>query len=404
MYFHYLSDFLLPYWLKENISETRKLIDKADKELKFGIKESFESIPFNLVGPKVLEDKLLEVRQKYFEVFEKALSKNSKEGNPVQTRPGDFPEWDEYRFLLRKTFAFRPFSMIVKKGVSSGGKEVLVLCEQFPIPIFLFLTVYPLCWNALNEKNQFSINKHPIYPLFYRYMQEPLAMAMSLAVVDKAFEDEPHAKDYVVSRLHSFPMNYTSGVLLYNSGIYTRWRDWRDDSNRCYDKIDTIKEWIDLLSNSYETPGSEQIIALWAKLFNLTAGEVQGLKAAAKYAPIVSENKDLRTLLLGLLDYVGKSPKDFQNEKVRRSNNPIAKVVTQLVHKQITFEEAVERIPGISNEQVIRDFIGDVMTGWSFAQDLHDGCYRIYGPTIIAIAYNGTNDSSKSSKENKQAN
>ena len=32
------------------------------------------------------------------------------------------------------------------------------------------------------------------------------------------------------------------------------------------------------------------------------------------------------------------------------------------------------------------------MSGLSFAQDLHDGCFRIYGPTIIAIAYSGVRD------------
>jgi len=406
MYFNYPSEYILPNWLEESIIKTKEMIGKADEELKFGINESYKSIPFNLVTPRLIKEKLQEVRERFFKAFEKTPANNGKSDYSFWTKPENSTKFITYRSLLQDTFDFYPFSMLVKKGVSSSGKEALVLCEETPIPIFLFQTVYPLCWNAIDEKNKFSISKHPIYPLFHRYMQEPLAMAMSLSVIDKAFGDDSGARDYVINRLHSHPTNYTAGVLLYSSGIYMRWKDWRDDSDRCLGKIDTIKEWIALLSNSNETPDNEQIISLWAKLFDLTAGEIQGLKAAAKYAPIVSESNDLPTLLLGLFDYVVKNPKEFQNDKVHRSENYIAKLITRLVSKQISLDEALEQIPFISKEQLIRDFIGNVMSGWSFAQDLHDGCFRIYAPTIIAVAYNNARNKadSKPSKVDEVAN
>ena len=389
MYFNYPSEYLLPTWLEENIFQTKKMIGKADKELKFGICESFESIPFNLVGPKILKDKQQEVREKYLKAFEKAFQKNSKDEDFI---PLGIPDFSHYHFLLQDTFDFYPFAILVKKGVSSSGKEALVISNDSPIPVFLFRTVFPLCWNSLNDKNRFPISKHPIYPLFHRYIQEPLSIAMTLAVINSVFEDESGAKDFVIERIRSLPMNFTAGVLLYNSGVFLRWKDWRDNSNRCLGKIDTIREWIDLLSDPYAAPDSDKIIALWAKLFDLTSGEVQGLKAAAKYAPIVSENKDLSKLLLGLFDFAMKNPGEFKKEKVGRSENSIARVIYQLVCKKISFNDALEQIPIISKEQLIRDFIGNVMSGWSFAQDLHDGCFRIYGPTIIAIAYSGVRD------------
>ena len=394
MYFNYPSEHILPNWLEESIVETRKMIGKADEGLKFGISESFESIPFNLVAPKILKEKLREVCERFCKAFQKAPLKNGEEDSIHNT--WGVLGFDHYYFLLRDSFDYYPFGLLVKKGVSSNGKEALVISEESPIPVFLFRTVFPLCWNSLNDKNKFSISKHPIYPLFHRYIQEPLSIAMTLAVINSAFEDESGAKDYVIRSIRSLPMNFTAGVLLYNSGVYLRWKDWRDNSNRCLGKIDTIREWIDLLSGFYEAPDSDKIIALWAKLFDLTPGEVQGLEAAAKYAPIVSENIDLSKLLLGLFDFARKNPNEFNKEKVRQSENPIARVIYRLVCNQISFNDALKQIPIISKEQLIRDFIGNVMSGWSFAQDLHDGCFRIYGPTIIAIAYSGVRDNEHS--------
>lgn len=394
MYFNYPSEYILPNWLEENIVQTKKMIGKADKELKFGISESFESIPFNLVAPKILKEKLREVCERFCKAFEKAPLKNGEEDSIH--KPWGVLGFDHYYFLLRDTFDYYPLGLLVKKGVSSSGKEALVICEDSPIPVFLFRTVYLLCWNSLNDKNKFSISKHPIYPLFHRYIQEPLSIAMTLAVINNVFGDESRAKDYVIGRIRSLPMNFTAGVWLYNSGVYLRWKDWRDNSNRCLDKIDIIREWIDLLSNLDEAPDNDQIISLWAELFDLTQGEVQGLKAASRYAPIVSENIDLSKLVLGLLNYAVKNPDDFKTEKVGNSRNPIAEVIYQLVCKHISLEDALRRLPLISNEGIIRDFIGNVMTGWSFAQDLHDGCFRIYGPTIIAIAYSGVRDNEHS--------
>ena len=75
--------------------QTKKMIGKADKELKFDICESFESIPFNLVGPKILKDKQQEVREKYLKAFEKAFQKNSKDEDFI---PLGIPDFSHYHF------------------------------------------------------------------------------------------------------------------------------------------------------------------------------------------------------------------------------------------------------------------------------------------------------------------
>ncbi len=386
MYFNYPSECILPNWLEKSIECSKTLIAKADENLKYGIFESFERIPFNLVEPGILRVKLQDDCEKFLKASEKTTPRNVAGEYLIPTR-----SFHHYRSLLEHTFDISPFSLLVKKGVSSGGKEALVLCHEIPFPFFLFRTVYPLCWNAINENNKFPISKHPIYPLFYRFMQEPLAIAMSLSVIENAFDGESGVRESIVDEIRRLPVNYSAGISLYNSGLHQRWKDWRDDSKHCLDKIDAIERWIDLLSNSIEAPDSEQLFTLWTELFDLTSGELQGLKAV----PIISENKDLSRLLHGLFDYAIKHPNEFKNEEVRQSINKIAVTVYQLVCEQITIDDADCRLPRISDEFLIRDFIGNVMSGWSFAQDLHDGCFRIYGPAIMAIVDKNSEDDAK---------
>lgn len=390
MFFNYPSEFILPHWLEQNIYETKRLLAKYDEDLKFGINESFECIPFNLINKETLDNKIHEIREKFFKASDKIPPKNNDhESGIIATKDHGFRH---YRYLLEDSFSFYPLSLFVKKGVSSSGKEVLVVCEEMPLPLFFFHTVYPLCWNALDDKNKFSISKHPMYPLFHRYMQEPIAIAMSLSLVDNAFGNESRATEIIVNSLRSLPLNFSAGLHLYSNGLHMRWKDWRDNSKLCYGKFDTIHAWIDLFSHSYETPDGDQIITLWAELFNLTAGEIQGLKAASKYAPIISENTDLAKLLIGLLDFFIKNPDELKNERIKNSDNPIAKVLCQLISKQISIDEAEFRIPHISSEYIIRDFIGNVMTSWSFTQDLHTGCFRIFGPTVLAVTFQDSNN------------
>lgn len=80
--------------------------------------------------------------------------------------------------------------MITKKGLSQYGKEALYIARDFLLPPHFFHIVHPLCWNELDEKNKFPIKQSPFYPLFYRDLQEPLAIAMSLSTTEAVFGKE----------------------------------------------------------------------------------------------------------------------------------------------------------------------------------------------------------------------
>ena len=390
MYFNYPSNNILPFGLENYIHKTKECISKCDEVLKYGIEDFFVDTPFNIINVKTLKEKIDEIRQKFVNASEKPIRKSkNKSEEEERGEVWDDPRRGLYHSLLLQSFDLFPFSLFVKKGVSSSGKEVLVTNTDVPFALFLFHTVYPLCWLVLDDKNKFSISKHPIYPLFHRYIQEPLAIAMSLSVIDNAFGNESHERDVVVHFINDLSSNYSAGIHLYSSGIHLRWKDWKDDSKRCDGKIETIIEWIELFSDYGRHIESEKIIELWAKLFDLTTVEVQGLLSASEYAPVISEGESLPKLILGLLEYVVKNEKEFQNERIGKSDNPIAKVVFQLATKQISFERAKAEIPYISMEPMIRDFIGNVLSGWSFARDLHTGIYRIYGPAVMALSTGG---------------
>ena len=394
MYFNTISYDLLPSWLVECISETQNRLPAADNMLKYGVIDLFEALPFNLVSEDVIRKKMDDIREQYIRESRKVVRRDR--GNGLQyivSRDELFNE--ESLTLLNKTFDFRSASLLVKKGVSSAGREALVIPESCPLPLFFFRTVYPLCSYILSEKNKFSIARHPLHPLFHRYMHEPLAVAMSIALTATAFGDEARIVEFLSSRMWDYPKNYRAGVQLYSCGLHLRWKDWRDESNRCSGKIDTMKEWIKLFSGNHREPEDEQIISLWAKLFDLTDVEKKGLMSAAKYAPVISESVDLPDLLLGLLEYVDKNSGEIDQKPIRSSNNPIAQLIVQLVDKVLPLSNIQMQIPLFSKEPIIRDFISEDMPEWSFSRDLNTGCFRIYGPAVMAVRSKRGHDSEK---------
>lgn len=376
------------------ISETQNRLPVADKMLKFGVIDPFDALPFNLVRDDVLRNKMYEIRDQYMREAHKVVRRDREKGlNHVMRRDEDF--FEENLMLLDNTFDFRPTCMLVKKGVSSAGREALVLPESCPLPLFFFRTVYPLCSYVLSEKNKFSITKHPLFPLFHRYMQEPLAVAMSIALTVAGFGDNDRIVEILSDGLWGYPNNYLAGFKLYNCGLHLRWKDWRDESNRCSGKIDTMKEWIKLFSGNHRELENEQIISLWAKLFDLTDVETKGLMSAAKYAPVISESVDLPDLLFGLLEYVDKNSGEIDLRPIRSSNNPIAQLIVQLVDKVLPLSNIQMQIPLFSKEPIIRDFISEDMPEWSFSRDLNTGCFRIYGPAVMAVRSKRGHDSEK---------
>ena len=52
-------------------------------------------------------------------------------------------------------------------------------------------------------------------------------------------------------------------------------------------------------------------------------------------------------------------------------------------------------VPLFSKEPIIRDFISEDMPEWSFSRDLNTGCFRIYGPAVMAVRSKRGHDSEK---------
>lgn len=164
MYFNYPSD-ILPFPLNKNIRVTGDLLPPADHEQKYGIYDLFKKVPFNIVNHQTFQEKLDDTCQQFIKASEKSpKARYDKERDAYQIEPWSDPTFGNNRMLLKDSFMFVPRSLFLKKGVSSDGKEILVESEDFPLPIFFFHTVYPLCWLVLREKNKFSITEHPLYP------------------------------------------------------------------------------------------------------------------------------------------------------------------------------------------------------------------------------------------------
>lgn len=378
MYFNYPT--FLPPWLEENIREASDYLDQVGDELKIDARKSFQDIPFNLVDEESFKRKIDELKVYYLKCSAKAKVLG-KDRPLVPLHPWDDSFSLGYQDAIRETFVSYPFSLLVKKGISSGGKEILVSPEEEDLAVFFFRTVYPLCLEEL-DKNKFPIAQHPIYPLFHRYMQEPLAIAMTLAAVDRVIANDWEVGKRIRHRIQCLSRNYSAGIYLYESGLYKRWKDWRDDCKRCLGKIEIMVSWISLLSNYSASLSNEELIRIWGQLFDLSIVDVQGLIAAAKYAPVIAEDENLSNLILGLFKYAVNNPDVFRNGQCRSSRNPIAIVINRLIYNYIDFDEAVSQIPANRLEDIIREFIGNDMPGWSFAKDLHTGCFRIYGPAI----------------------
>ena len=64
MYFNYLTD-LLPAWLDEFITETKKLVGRTDEVLKYGLRESLEYIPINFVSRETIRTQMDDTCNKF---------------------------------------------------------------------------------------------------------------------------------------------------------------------------------------------------------------------------------------------------------------------------------------------------------------------------------------------------
>ena len=127
MFFNFLVDDL-PYWLRNKpLSHLIELIKNADKELKYGLEESFFDIPINLVDDHTLRERSEETKKKYTGYMKNSKGYKDDEG---YTAHRSMPDYYKYMSLLEESFLFTPHCLFAKKGISSSGNEILILCED----------------------------------------------------------------------------------------------------------------------------------------------------------------------------------------------------------------------------------------------------------------------------------
>lgn len=372
MFFNYLIDYP-PRWLnREAVSHLKDLIIKADKELKYGLEKLFVDIPVNLVDDRTLRELFRETEEKMLKYVQNKRGSRDEDTYTI-------PDMYKYQELLEESFCFQPTGLFAKKGVSSSGNEVLILdegCEDMPI---LFIrTVYPLCWRALKEGKDFPLAKSALHPLFFRYMQEPLAVAMTLAAAGIAFKDEPYALDHVFHHIDRLPMNYRAGILLHELNLHLRWKDWKDGKARCERKTDVMEHWVDILSDRYKDPDKEDVIRTWGELFDISAAEIGMIMNSAFYAPVICEGDEIPSVLAGLLEYVSKNQKDFLIDSILTSDHPLAVILKALATGEIPLDAALYKAPSMSVQE-LSEFISSHLNGWSLSREVKTGNYRIYG-------------------------
>jgi len=380
MYFNYLLNYQ-PYFIrKDTISELKDLIIKAEKKLKYGLEEIFADIPINLVDDSTLIEKLDETKKKYID-----YTRNAKVLKQDEQEIVDYPyNIHKYVYLLEKSFSNCPPCYFAKKGISSAGNEILINGEaiQDPLPLFVW-TVYSLCWKAVKGKD-FPLTKNPIHPVFFRFMQEPLAVAMTLASVEVAFDGSKNTMKRCRYFLEDLAVNYRSGFLLYELKIHLYWKNWKDDKKRCEGKAEAMERWVDLLSERTPDVDSKNILSTWAELFDLTTAELSGLMntAASAFAPIICEGSEIHALIIGFIKYASDNPDDFKTDLINNSLHPLALIINKLVNGAITIEEALYNLPQL-NEKELSEFLSSHLPGWSLSRDVKSGNYRIYGKVAI---------------------
>lgn len=375
MFFNYQIDYHPSFLHKDIIFHLQNLIVKADKELKYGLKEAFSDIPINLVDERTLHARLEEIKIKYIEHTQKAKVSTDDEEHVVCC-----PDRYKYLNLLKETFVFPPSCLFVRKGVSSAGKEVLIIGEDRDDLWLLFIrTVYPLCWQVVKGKD-FPLTNHPIHPLFFRYMQEPLAVAMTLAAVKIAFADFPDILQKAKSYFGYLPANYKAGILLHELKLHLRWKDWKDDKKRCEGKNEAMEHWVDILSGRANNVETEEVLNTWADLFDLTSAEVGAIMNAAPsaFAPVICESSEIHGVVIGLVSYASKHQDEFRGAEIMSSHHPLAERIRDLVTGRISVDDALYGLPQLG-EQELGEFIPSHLPGWILSRDVKTGHYRIYG-------------------------
>lgn len=372
MFFNYLIDYPLRWLNRDSVRYLKDLIIKADKELNYGMENLFADIPFNLVNDLTLRELFKETEDKLLNYVQNSRGSKDEERYVI-------PDLYKYRELLEESFCFQPTSLFAKKGVSSSGNEVLILdegCEDMP-PLFI-RTVYPLCWRALKVGKDFPLAKGPLHPVFFRYMQEPVAVAMTLAAAEVAFKEDPHALNYIIHYIERLPMNYRAGILLHELNLHLRWKDWKDGKARCERKIDVMEHWVDILSDRYKDPDKEDVIRTWGELFDISAAEIGMIMNSAFYAPVICEGDEIPSVLAGLLEYVSKNQKDFLIDSILTSDHPLAVIIKALATGTLLVDAALHKAPSMSVQE-LSEFISSHLNGWSLSREVKTGNYRIYG-------------------------
>ena len=224
----------------------------------------------------------------------------------------------------------------------------------------------------------------PIQPVFFRYMQEPLAVAMTLAAVGVAFKEDGRALDTALHYFVHLSTNYRAGILLHNLKLHLRWKDWKDEKSHCESKIEEMEHWVNLLSDRWEQADQEEVILTWKRLFDLSEAELGTiLSASAKaYAPVICEGDEIHSLIIGLITYVSKHPDDFKLESIMCSTHSLASRIRGIITGTLSLEKALYQLPPFT-EQELDEFLINHLCGWTLSKEVKTGNYRIYGEIAI---------------------
>ncbi len=387
MFFNYLL-YNPPYFIQhDKICQLKDFINKADSKLKYGLEELFTDIPINLVDDVTVGEKFKETKNKYV-----GYTRNAKDSNKDESDGLNYSyNIDKYVHLLLKSFSSYPPTFFAKKGVSSAGNEILINGEMDYNPFTLFVwTVYSLCWRAVKGK-EFSLTKTPIRPVFFRYMQEPLVVAMTLASVEAAFGGSEEAIEDCKHCFEDCPVNYRSGFLLYELKIHLYWKNWKDDKKRCEGKAEAMERWVDLMSEQIGDVDSKMIISTWAELFDLTNEELGTLLniAASAFAPVICEGAEIHALIIGFIKYASDNHDKFKTKLINNSSHPLALIIDRLVNGVISIEDALYKLPQL-DEKELSEFLSSHLPGWSLSRDVKSGKYRIYGKVALIKIMNTT--------------
>jgi len=352
------------------VDQIAKGISIIDKELNYKIFDSFLKIPFNLVDDEYIEKRKEMLNDKYCKYLNSGA-------NHLRSLSHEFFKYKSY---LEESFLYHPTCLLVDKGLSSPGKELLICAEGGSRNLLQFLparVIFPLCINALKAGHGFPITKHPLYPVFQRYMEIPIAVAMTLAAIERIYGQESYEYKELMSHLRSAPINYCAGITLYKYGLDKRWMDWRDNKNRCQGKTEAIMKWIDVIAGFNNEVNNERVIkALWSELFGVTMAEL----LTARFAPVICRSRDLYSLMCDFLRYVNYHKDKFKKENIEISTNYFSRIIQDIIYWNCPIQHALQRVPEDIRESDVSAFVSRDLPEWSFSKEIDTEEYSIYGP------------------------